>query len=273
MPVDYHIHLERGPFSLEYLREFVDAAAERGIQEIGFSEHPYRFLECRRIYPSENPWVDARCGRQLEEYVRLVEEAKDAGLPVKLGMEWDYIPGHEEEVARLLDAYPWDYAIGSVHWLRNQGRWWAVDDPHEGEWEKQDPSEVYRQYFHHIEAAAASGLFDVIGHLDLVKIFGHRPTEDLTALYEEVARTLGRAGVCVEVSSAGWYKPVGEVYPGPELLGTLARFGVPVVPSSDAHEPGHVGRDFGRVLALIRTAGYTHVWTFSGRRRSPLPIP
>lgn len=273
MPVDYHIHLERGPFSLGYLREFVEVAAERGIQEIGFSEHPYRFRECRGIYPSENPWVDARCVGELEEYVRLVERAKDMGLPVKLGMEWDYIPGHEEEVARILEAYPWDYAIGSVHWLRNQGRWWGVDDPHEEEWGKQDPGEVYRQYFHHIEAAAASGLFDVIGHLDLVKIFGHRPAEALTALYEEVARVLARAGVCVEVSSAGWYKPVREVYPGPQLLEILARFGVPVVPSSDAHEPGHVGRDFARILAIIKELGYTHVWTFTGRSRSPLPLP
>ncbi|MDR5702475.1 MAG: histidinol-phosphatase, partial [Armatimonadota bacterium] len=153
-------------------------------------------------------------------------------------------------------------------------RWWAIDDPNEREeWDRQDPAQVYHQYFRHIEAAAASGLFDVIGHVDVVKIFGYRPSEEMTALYEEVARVLWRAGVCVEVSSAGWYKPVREVYPGPQILRILARLGVPVVPSSDAHEPDHVGRDFDRILALIREAGYTQIWTFTARSRSPLPLP
>lgn len=279
MRTDYHMHLERGPWALEWLGRFVEVARARGLSEIGFSEHPHRFRECRALYPPAEAvrgWIDAHCTESLDSYLRLVDEARRAGLPVKLGLEWDYLPGYEREVERLLQAYPWDYAIGSVHWLPpegDEGVWWGFDDPARvEEWERRDVLAAYRRYFGLIRQAAETRLFDVIGHADVIKVFGYRPREDITELYEAAAESFARTGVCVEINTAGWRKPVGEVYPAPALLRACHRAGVPILINSDAHVPEDVGRDFDRAALLAREVGYHEVAVFSERRRRLVPL-
>ena len=199
MRTDYHMHLERGPWTLEWLGRFVERARAQGLDEIGFSEHPHRFRECRAMYPSRGAtggWVDGECTESLEEYLRLIDDARRAGLPVKLGMEWDYLPGYEAELERVLRAYPWDYAIGSVHWLppRSPGDpWWGFDNPDwDAEWGRRDALDVYREYFRLIEAAAGTGFFDWIGHADVIKVFGHRPGGG----HPRLPLCIGRPDVC-----------------------------------------------------------------------------
>jgi histidinol-phosphatase (PHP family) len=273
------MHLERGPWTLEWLGRFVETARARGLTEIGFTEHPHRFRECRGMYPRRDAvsgWVDAQCTESLDDYLRLIEAARAAGLPVKIGLEWDYLPGYERELERLMRLYPWDYAIGSVHWIppvQPDGVWWGFDDlSRTDEWERRDVLAAYRRYFQLIAGAAGTRFFDFIGHADVIKVCGYRPSVDILDLYEATAEAFARAGVCAEINTAGLRKPVGELYPAPAFLAALRRAEVPTLINSDAHTPEDVGRDFDRARALARGAGYTEVATFAGRRRTMVPL-
>ena len=276
---DYHMHLERGPWTLEWLGRFVETATTRGLTEIGFSEHPHRFRECRAMYPPRDAvsgWIDEQNTESLEDYLRLIEAARKAGLPVKVALEWDYLPGYERELERLLGLYPWDYAIGSVHWIPPEERggvWWGFDDLSKTEeWTRRDVLDAYRQYFSLIAAAAATRFFDFIGHADVIKVCGYRPAVDMLDQYESAAEAFARAGVCAEINTAGLRKPVGELYPAPAFLAACRRTGVPTLINSDAHTPEDVGRDFDRGAVLARAAGYSEVATFTGRCRTMVPL-
>ncbi len=272
MATDYHMHLERGPWTLEWLQRFVETARVRGITEIGFSEHPHRFREWRTLYPQNTPaWVDDQSTERLDSYLRLIEQARHAGLPVKIGIEWDFFPGCEAQIEQAMHAYPWDYAIGSVHWLpprERGGQWWDFDNLSRArEWEGCDVLDAYRRYFRILREAVQSRLFDFIGHADVIKVCGYRPDEDIGDLYEGLASAVAASGVCVEINTAGWRKPVGEIYPAPPFLRACHRAGVPVLINSDAHLPEDVGRDFDRAAAYAREVGYAEVATFASRTR------
>jgi histidinol-phosphatase (PHP family) len=261
--VDYHMHLRAPDGSIDHsvdaVLRFVEAAAERGVDEIGFSEHVYYFQETRSLWSV--PYHLERCVYPIEPYVEAVVEAKRQGLPVKLGLEVDYVPGREEETAALLDAYPWDYLIGSIHYIGQR----AVDD---------DPSlveevgveEAWHRYYETLAAAARSGLFDVLGHPDLVKMYGPELAWD----WSSVAGSLD--GTRLEVSSAGLHKPHGQLYPNPDLLAEAQKRGVEITLASDAHVPQDVGRDLDRAIEHARTAGYEAVTVFEGREACQEPL-
>jgi len=265
--VDYHMHL-RGPdnrpagrYSAERADEYVEQAHRAGIDEIGFSDHIYYFRQSKHLW--DIPWMLERCGDDLDEYVAAVQEAKDRGLPVKLGLEVDYFPGIEAGLAELLARYPWDYLLGSVHFVDG----FAVDQE-PGLAHRVPVGEAWRRYFVWLRNAARSGLFDALAHPDLVKIFGMRPPgEETLYLHIETADAIEAAGVCIEVSAAGLHKPVGELYPDRELLVACRERGVPITLASDAHAPAHVGRDIARAVQLAREAGYETVTVFDRRDR------
>jgi histidinol-phosphatase (PHP family) len=264
--VDYHMHLrspaEEIDHSVEAVERFVETARARGVDEIGFTEHVYYFRQTRELWTL--PYELERCVYDLDRYCDAVLEAKRRGLPVKLGLEVDYLPGRERETQDLLEPYPWDFLLGSVH--RIEGH--AVDqDP--GLWEHFPVEEVWRRYFIALRGAARSGLFDVLSHPDLVKILGKRPAakEDVVLHHEETADAIeATGGVAVEVSTAGLHKPVGELYPDSELLRACKARGIPVTTASDAHVPADVGRDFDQALDLLRSAGYETITVFESRQ-------
>jgi histidinol-phosphatase (PHP family) len=268
--VDYHMHLrdpeERIDHTVEAVERFVEAAAARGIDEIGFTEHVYYFEQTRDLW-TETYHVE-RCVYDLDPYVDAVTEAKERGLPVKLGLEVDYFPGIEAELAELLEPYDWDYLLGSVHFVDG----FAVDQA-PGLVHKLPAGEAWRRYFVWLRNAARSGLFDSLSHPDLVKIFGVRPSEEETHfLHLETADAIEAAGVCLEVSAAGLHKPVGELYPDRSLLEACHERGVPITLASDAHVPQHVGRDLDRAVELAREAGYETVTVFERRERRQEPL-
>ena len=270
MIVDYHMHL-RDPHegidhTVEAVERFVEIAVDRGLDEIGFTEHVYYFEQTRVLWTE--PFQVERCVYDLERYVGAVVEAKDRGLPVKLGLEVDYVAGRERETTELLAPYPWDYLLGSVHFVDG----FPVDmEP--GLVEKLGPGEAWRRYFVWLRNAARSGLFDSLAHPDLAKHHGERPDpETVQWLHEETADAIEAAGVCIEVSSAGLYKPVGELYPDPPLLEACRRRGIPITLASDAHAPQNVGRDLDRALELARQAGYETVTVFEQRERRQEPL-
>jgi len=264
--VDYHMHLRNGRGEIAHetsaVEPFVEAARAAGVDEIGFTEHVYYFRQTRSLWTV--PYQTERCVYDLEPYVDAVVQARGRGLPVKLGLEVDYVPGREEETRELLAPYPWDYLLGSVHFIDGLG----VD----GEPRLLDAvgvEEAWRRYFETLASAARSGLFDSLSHPDLVKIFGERAR---AFDYEPVVAAIAESGVAVEVSTAGLRKPVGELYPHPDFLAACRARGVPVTTGSDAHSPDVVGRDFDRARELLRSVGYETVTVFERRQGRQEPL-
>jgi histidinol-phosphatase (PHP family) len=261
--VDYHMHL-RAPdesldFSVEGVERFVEVASERGIDEIGFSEHVYYFRQTADIWTV--PYQEERCRYDLDEYCDAVREARRQGLPVKLGLEVDWVPDRADRLAELLEPYPWDYLLGSIHWVGPLGL-----DQEPSLVGELGPERAWERYFGELAALAKSGLVDVLAHPDLVKFFGDQVEWD----WDELLSSLD--GVALEVSTAGRYKPHGRLYPEPDLLAAARAAGVPITLASDAHEPANVGRDLGLAVEHARAAGYATVTVFDGRvaRQEPL---
>ncbi len=275
--VDYHTHLEKGPYTAAWLDRFVAAARQKQLQELGTSEHLCDFYEGQaasgRWWQGEKEeldrqhaesWWRSRPRYHLDEYVSFIRSQRPQGLALRLGLEADYFPGSRETLAHLLAAYPWDYVLGSVHWLDG----WGFDHMDRLErWEGRDVDAAYRRYFQLLAEAAGTGLFDSMSHPDLVKVAGQRPSFDLNPLYEETARALATAGVAVEISTGGLRKPMAELYPAEPFLRLCHSYGVPISLASDAHTPDDVGRDLDRAIELARRCGYTHACRFVRRQR------
>jgi histidinol-phosphatase (PHP family) len=182
------------------------------------------------------------------------------------------VPGREDRLATLLDARDWDYVIGSIHFVGDL----AVDHPDYDIWGAgRRPEEVWRRYFERLGEAAATGMFDVLAHPDLVKHWGRQrpwPERDLRFFYDIAMGPIADSGVAVEVSTAGLRKPVGELYPSRALLEMVLDAGNPLVLSSDAHEPGDIGRDYDQALELLDDLGVRELATFDRRARRLEPI-
>jgi histidinol-phosphatase (PHP family) len=263
--VDYHMHPRKAAVREEVdhtkaaVERYAEIARERGVDEIGMTEHVYYFRETREVW--NLAYQLDRCRYSLDAYCDAVLEARRGGVPVKLGLEVDWVPAHAERLAELLAGYPWDYLLGSVHWIDDL----AVDG-RPGWWEEAPPEEIWERYARELQAAAASGYFDALAHPDLVKIFGHRVEWDWSPLVSSLD------GVALEVSSAGLHKPVGELYPDAALLALARDAGIAITLASDAHLPENVGRDLDRAVEHARTAGYDTVTVFDRRRRRQEPL-
>jgi histidinol-phosphatase (PHP family) len=267
MIVDYHMHL-RGPangregpieLTVEAVERFVEQAAACGVDEIAFTEHMYYFRQAEPLLV--HPYHRSRVAHDLDDYCDTVLGARARGMPVKLALELEWLPGREAELAELLRPYPWDFLLGSVHLVEGK----AVDvDP--GVWDRLPVDEVWRRYFTELQGLARSGLADVLAHPDLVKIFGRRPSADVVeACHESAAAAIAEAGVAVEVSTAGLRKPVGELYPDADLLARCRERGVGATLASDAHVARDVGRDFDAGIGLLDSVGYGTLTIFEGR--------
>jgi histidinol-phosphatase (PHP family) len=262
-PVEDVEEIDHTPGAVE---RYAQRAAAAGVDELGLSEHVYYFRETRALWSL--PYQLDRCRFGLDVYCNAVLEGRRRGLPVKLALEVDYVPGRVEELAELLAPYPWDYLLGSVHWIDG-----LAVDAQPGLWEERTVEEVWRAYFATLEEAAGAGFCDVLAHPDLAKIRGLRPDEGLVSeLHERAAEAVAAAGVAVEISTAGLRKPVGELYPDEGFLLACRRRGVPITLASDAHLSGDVGRDLDLAVDLARRAGYDTVTAFDGRRARQEPL-
>jgi histidinol-phosphatase (PHP family) len=263
--LDYHMHLRdsagRIDHTVDAVERFVERAAERGVDEIGFTEHVYYFAQTRSLWSL--PYYLERCRFDIEEYVAALVEAKDRGLPVKAGLEVDWTGPRARELADILAPYPWDFVLGSVHLIEDL----AVDGGAGiGAWRTWPEREVWRRYVEALSAAARSGLFDVLPHPDLAKIYGVRGED---ARYEELAAAVDSSGVALEISTAGLRKPIGELYPDARLLRLSS---APVTLASDAHEPETVGEGLDAAIVFARANGRDTVTVFDARiaRQEPL---
>lgn len=264
--IDQHVHTALCCHAGGTVEEYVAAAWTRGVTTLTFTDH----LALPDGYPDG---YTMRAG-QFDQYVGSIRAAaagaEAAGGPeVLCGIEADWIPESADVVPRATEAHPLDIVLGSVHFIDD----WAFDDPdlidRYGQW---DIDRLWERYFNELEAAAHSGLFDVMAHPDLVKKFGFFPGGDPTPLHERAAEAFSSSGVAVEVNTAGLRKPVGEVYPAVGLLRACRRRGVPATVGSDAHLPGEVAADFDVAAGLLREAGYRSIVVFRARRAEEVAL-
>jgi histidinol-phosphatase (PHP family) len=276
---DYHVHLrpdEGGStaeryFTAENAERYRETASERGIEELGVSEHIHRFVQSLDVW--QHPWYRYWAQDDVDEYCEFL---RASGL--KVGIEADFLPGREDRLQNLLEAREWDYVVGSVHFLRDD----AVDVHGEPDWADWDiwrgganPDKVWASYFETLGEAARTGMYDILAHPDLVKVFAGRvpvPDGDLRRFYERAMDGIAESDVAIEVSTAGLRKPVGEIYPAPAFLSMCLEAGRPVALSSDAHVPELLGHEYERALELLDGLGVTEIAVFEGRERRMEPI-
>jgi len=270
---DYHVHLRPDDldatadayFTPENVERYLDAAARAGIEELGASEHIYRFEAALQIWDHEF-WRQNATG-DLAAYCEFV-----ASTPLRLGIEADFIAGREDRIATLIDAHDFDYVIGSVHFLGDR----AVDHDGYDVWDGGgDADAIWHRYFETVAEAARAGLFDVIAHPDLVKIWGRArpgPERDPRFHYEPAIAAIAESGVAVEISTAGLRKPVGEIYPAPAFVEMCVDAGAPFSLSSDAHVPDEIGWEYERAVGAMRAWGIEELAVFEGRERRMEPL-
>lgn len=248
MPADYHTHTPLCHHASGDPERYVDAAIAAGLREYGISDHaPVGhgcFDDWRMLYSD------------LPSYYDWIQRAKDhaaGSLPIRAGLECDWLPGCHSWIEHLRGLRPWDYLIGSVHYLGE----WDFDNPqHLSHWDQRNVDEVWSLYWKEYAAMAESQLFEILGHPDLIKKFCHRPDGDLGRFYEPAIEAIAVSGAAIELNTAGWHKPCAEAYPCFDFLELARAAGIPLVISSDAHAPGEVARDFSRAIELAKAAGY-----------------
>ena len=275
MLTDYHVHLrpdEDGTPASEYFTaanavRYREAASERGIAELGVSEHVHRFGQSLEVWA--HPFWVQNAHDDLDSYCAFVREETD----LRLGIEADYVPDREDRMANLLEAREWDYVLGSIHFLRDRavdmrGSPWDV-------WQSTDPERVWNRYFETLGEAARTGMFDILAHPDLVKVWGDEvpsPGGDLRRFYEVAMDGIADSDVAIEVSTAGLRKPVGELYPDAAFLEMCLEAGRPVALSSDAHVPDDLGHGYDHALEWLDALGVREIAVFERRRRRLEPL-
>ena len=274
MLTDYHLHLrpdEPDTPASEYFTDanvgrYLEAAETAGVTEIGVSEHVHRFRDALDVW--RHPfWVD-QATDDLASYCEFVRST-----PLRLGLEMDFVPGAEDRTATLLDAHDFDYVVGSVHFVGAD----AVDQASYDVWRHADggPDRIWQRYFETVAEAVRSGLFDVLAHPDLVKVWGSArplPERDPRFYYEPAVAAVADTGIAVEVSTAGLRKPVGELYPGRALAEMLVDAGATFALSSDAHVPEQVGARYDVALELLDDLGVSEICAFERRSRRMEPL-
>lgn len=273
MLFDHHVHPEHGPYTpenypVEWLEQYVERGRQRKVSGLGLVEHGYRFVEARGLLPTA--WAEARCRFSLDAYTAFLDQVRGT-LPIAVGLEMDYVPGKEAFIRQYLERYTWDFVLGSVHWLDQFG----LDVPEmRSEYAVRGPRAVWQAYYETSTSMVVSGLFDVITHPDLPKIFGDpRPPESfLLPLYRRFVDALLAHGVALEINTGGLRRPVHEIYPDPVLLALAARAGVAISLASDAHEPENVGHAFLDAQALARASGFREILGFRDGERVRIPL-
>jgi histidinol-phosphatase (PHP family) len=271
---DYHVHLRPDErentaerfFTRSNAERYRDAAAERGIDELGVSEHIYRFRQALEVW--EHPFWREHAIDDLDDYCAFVRGETD----LKLGIEADYVPGREDRIANLLEAREWDYVVGSVHFVGDE----SLDTEEFTIWTQTASAErIWRRYFETLAEAAKSGLYDILAHPDLVKVWGKdrpRPEGDLRRFYYPAMEVIAECDVAIEVSTAGLRKPVGEIYPAPAFLEMAIDAGKPIALSSDAHTPDLLGYEYERTVKMLDSMGVKEIAVFDGRQRRLEPL-
>lgn len=252
--IDLHNHTTRCNHAEGTVDEYIRKAIDLGIDIYGFSEHaPMDFDPHYRLSFEEMAAYRDDIFQAKEKYKNDIE--------ILFGYEVDWLPGHMDE--RVLNAKV-DYMIGSVHFIDK----WSFDNPEFlAGWKNKDIDEIWKAYFEATEAMAKSGKFDIVGHLDLIKVFKYLPKQDTRILAKNAMQAIKRSNMVLELNAAGLRKPIGEIYPSKPLLEVAYEMDIPITFSSDAHTVDQVGFSYDKVTSLAKEVGYTKAMTFENRDR------
>ncbi|SFP66280.1 histidinol-phosphatase [Hydrogenimonas thermophila] len=252
--VDLHNHTTRCNHAEGSVDEYVEKAILEEIDIFGFSDHaPMNFDTRYRMSFDE---MDA-----YENDIKNVKEKYADKIEILLGYEVDYLPGYMDE--RVLNANV-DYLIGSVHFIDK----WGFDNPEFiGKYEGADIDTIWQEYFNLVENMAKTGLFDIVGHLDLIKVFKFLPKKDIRLIAKNALDAIKKSGMAIEINAAGYRKPIGEAYPSRELLEMAYERDIPITFGSDAHKPEQVGYKKDDIKRVAESVGYNYVVYFKNRER------
>lgn len=258
MLADYHTHTDYSDGKSKH-QSYLRQAAYSGIDELGFSDH-FSILQ--------STWgVNKEKMMNLTEEVNFFKHQKEVPISVKFGAEVDYIPGKEKEIRSLINKLPLDYVIGSVHFLDS----WNFDSDLEG-FKNKNIDELYEKYFSLVRKAILSDLYDVIGHIDVIKKFAYYPSFCPYEWYKKLIRSLKSKNMVVEINTNGLNKPCGEFYPEENFVKMCFQSNIPVTLGSDAHVANQVGQYFEKAKEMLKSIGYRKIATFENRRRTMEPF-
>lgn len=264
MLIDYHTHHARCGHASGELEEYVKRGIDIGLSQIGLSDH----MPLIHVDPADYLPGMAMAMEELPKYVEEAFELKEkykGQIDVRVGLEGDYIEGYEEQIAEIIHRYPWDYVIGSVHFL---GEWDITDYRQLAGWEGRDVNEVFHQYYNAVQKAARTKLYDFIGHIDVIKRFGYNPTEDMTSLERETLDIIKACDGAIELNASGLRHQAGHMYPEPSMLEYAYQIGLPVTVGSDAHQPEKLAENLDQALKLLKKIGFSQISTFCSRERT-----
>jgi len=256
---DYHMHssFSDGRSAPE---DYIAPALAAGLKEIGFSEHLtlFRELEDWNMNPAN-----------ISSYIDHLDfmRSNTNHIKIRTGLEVDFIDGKENEIRDFLSPLPLDYVIGSVHYLGEK----TVDFGPEF-YEGKNINKLFESYFDLVFNAVSSGLFDIIGHCDLIRIYGYKPSMDLEPHYRKLAKTMKKFDVVFELNTNGRNRPLADFYPDRRFLNIFHEERVPVCVNSDAHMPARVGQYFDEAYELLRYMGFTEMAVFEKRIRKMIPF-
>lgn len=259
--IDAHVHIERGPYTLDWLNQFMAQAIKNGITEIRFIEHSFRFLEFKNIYRDivahpkygsyQSDWLNKRCVLPLGSYKELIATARKTAFPIKVkfGLEVCYFEGMEQETSAVLSGFNWDFLTGSVHWIDG----WGFDHKEtKGEWLLVNVDAVAKRYYEIMIRSVESRLFTCLAHPDSIKCFGYSPKSDFSPAYNKLATTLNSSGMETEISCGLKLNyDLVEIGPCKPLLTALHANKVKLVTASDAHDPQDAGRFIAQAAAML----------------------
>ena len=256
--IDCHIHLERGPYTIEWLEEFVKTAVNRGIDEIYLLEHSHRFIEFIPMYESichyndyQSEWFKrkSRGSLSINNYIKFINHVKQISFPIKLkfGLEICYLEGWEQLIKNILDSYSYDFATGSVHWVDGFGF-----DHKKEFWESIDVDRIYIRYYEIMQKLIESDLFTGVAHPDSIKAFGHKTSNQLVDTYCKLADLLRRHDMHAE-QSGGLHLNYNcnELGMNETMLKIFIDQGVRILTASDAHRPEDVGANIIELQNLV----------------------
>ncbi|MBP1999872.1 histidinol-phosphatase (PHP family) [Paenibacillus shirakamiensis] len=275
--------VEEGCFSERWISRYLEQGQKEGIQQFGVVDHLYRFKEFKSYYEKhilldntmlgqmQRQWLDRVCVYSIEDYIEGVQNAKKFYGQLSMGIEADYFEYGEEELREILSKYPFDYVIGSVHFLDG----WGFDNPDSQQnFYNYNLNDLYAKHYSTVIKAAGSQMFQFIAHLDNLKVFKVRPPErELLHWYNEVAMALATNDLATEINTGLAYRyPVKEMCPSPNFLRVLHKHGVPITLSSDAHFPQDIGTQLDEAIMMAKCIGYEEIVYFKNKTRHTLPL-
>lgn len=264
MLTSYHNHTTWSDGTSPFM-DLIEGARRVGLDELGISDHYVLFPGGAQV---EWSMPLERLGEYVAEIQAAAEDVKD--LKLRIGIEADFFPETVDQLLTVLVRYPFDFVIGSVHYVDGfpvdaAPQYWDALKMEERE-------EKWRLYWQRVRQMAESRVFDFAAHLDLPKKFGYRPHTDFTAEALAALDAIAAADMAIEINTAGWSLPAGEAYPSLDLLRAARERGIPLLINADAHSAKHVARDFDRARALAHKAGYNSLVRYERRKRFAIPL-